>query len=296
MEVAPRGKGRILGNGGFLGARFSALERSENQCSGDARAQGLGQARPGNWSCESGQNLGDGLGGEDGAEDLHATGAFFADGNVDGKHPGEESGPADAGGCTDRRLVVSGKLERPTSLKQGELDDGKLGPSIAEGDGGAQVVAPSKDSSIANHVELGWWDEGGEASEQCVWGQLGEEGAAGSGLFEVEAHEPIGLQLHVVEGNGRPQHIGQLALQTFSVAAVEGWGGVQADPATFGEQGLGRRGLRWRRRAGGGEGTAQLEASGDTLEFGGVEVVAVVVVEHRVEVGIDAGNDGLHVV
>jgi hypothetical protein len=126
------------------------------------------------------------------------------------------------------------------------------------------MVARSKDSAVPHHVEFRWWNEGSESSEQGVWGQLGEEGAAGSGLFEVETHEAMGLQLHVVEGHGRPQHVGQLAPETSSVAAVEGRGGMQADSATLGEQRL-AHGLGRRRRVGGGERPTQTEAGGPGL-------------------------------
>jgi hypothetical protein len=50
---------------------------------------------------------------------------------------------------------------------------------------------------------------------------------------------------------------------------------MQADSATLGEQRL-AHGLGRRRRVGGGERPTQTEAGGDTLEFGGVEVVVVV--------------------
>jgi hypothetical protein len=45
-------------------------------------------------------------------------------------------------------------------------------------------------------------------------------------LFEGETHDAAGLQLHAIEGHGRPQHVRQLALKTFSIATVEGRGGV----------------------------------------------------------------------
>jgi hypothetical protein len=138
-----------------VGRRGSTSRANATKATARREAGGCAQMRPGSWSWELGVGSGrtrrgsanaepvavehvvDGLGGEDGAEDFHATGAFWADCDVDGKHLGEEPGPSDAGGCRDRRRDASGKLELTTSLEQGQLNHGKLGPWMAVGDGGA---------------------------------------------------------------------------------------------------------------------------------------------------------------
>ena len=93
----------------------------------------------------------------DNIEDVHATAALAADGDVDGEDAGEEVGPADAarsGGRLGGRALRVVVVETEGELLAGGGDDRR------REDARAEVMAAGEDAEIPCHVEAWRRDEG----------------------------------------------------------------------------------------------------------------------------------------
>ena len=83
-----------------------------------------------------------------------------------------------------------------------------------------------KGTVVPNHVDAGRRDEGAQSSEEGVRRHLGEGGPGLSGGFEMNADLAVGPTLDGIVGEGGAEEIAANTFEAFTVAAVDGDGGM----------------------------------------------------------------------